>query len=134
MKGASLVAQLVKNAMWETWFQSLGWKDPLEKGKATHFSILAWRIPMDCIVHGTIHGVATSCVTGLGDWAFRKLLRLTEVRRMGVKSKRIDDLIRRRRGSSLLFHSPLVFREKVTQGHGEKVATGKPGIKALIRT
>ena len=44
---AFLVAQLVKNppAMWETWIQSLGWKDPLEKGKATHSSILAWRIP-----------------------------------------------------------------------------------------
>ena len=44
---ASLVAQLVKNlpAMQETWVQSLGWKDPLEKGKATHSSILAWRIP-----------------------------------------------------------------------------------------
>ena len=42
-----LVAQLVKNlpAMWETWVQFLGWKDPLEKGKATHSSILAWRIP-----------------------------------------------------------------------------------------
>ena len=49
---ASLVAQLVKNlpAMWETWVQYLGWKDPLEKGKATHSSILAWRIPW--IVHG----------------------------------------------------------------------------------
>ena len=44
---ASLVAQLVKNppAMWETWIRSLGWEDPLEKGKATHSSILAWRIP-----------------------------------------------------------------------------------------
>ena len=44
---ASLVAQLVKKppAMWETWVQSLGWEDPLEKGKATHSSILAWRIP-----------------------------------------------------------------------------------------
>uniref|UniRef100_A0AC11DKF8 Uncharacterized protein n=1 Tax=Ovis aries TaxID=9940 RepID=A0AC11DKF8_SHEEP len=44
---ASLVAQLVKNpsATWETWVQSLGWEDPLEKGKATHSSILAWRIP-----------------------------------------------------------------------------------------
>ena len=44
---ASLVAQLVKNlpAMWETWVQSLGWEDPLEKGMATHCSILAWRIP-----------------------------------------------------------------------------------------
>ena len=32
-------------AMRETWVQSLGWEDPLEKGKATHSSILAWRIP-----------------------------------------------------------------------------------------
>ena len=46
---ASLVAQIVKNlpAMWETWVQSLGWEDPLEKGMATHSSILAGRIPMD---------------------------------------------------------------------------------------
>ena len=44
---ASLVAQLVKNlpAMQETWVQSLGWEDPLEKGMAIHSSILAWRIP-----------------------------------------------------------------------------------------
>ena len=43
---ASLVAQLGKNpAMRETWVWSLGWEDPLEKGKATHSSILAWRIP-----------------------------------------------------------------------------------------
>ena len=41
------VAQLVKNppAMWETWVRSLAWEDPLEKGKATHSSILAWSIP-----------------------------------------------------------------------------------------
>ena len=40
---ASLVTQLVKNppVMWETWVLSLGWEDPLEKGKATHSSILA---------------------------------------------------------------------------------------------
>ena len=44
---ASLVAQLVKNlpAMRETWVQPLGWEDPLEKGTATHSSILAWKIP-----------------------------------------------------------------------------------------
>ena len=44
------VAQLVKNppAMWETWVPSLGWEDPLEKGTATHSSILAWRIPWIC--------------------------------------------------------------------------------------
>ena len=50
---ASLVAQLVKNSpsMQETWVQSLGWEDPLEKGKATNSSILASRIPWT-IVHG----------------------------------------------------------------------------------
>ena len=38
---------MVKNlpAMRETWVRSLGWEDPLEEGMATHFSILAWRIP-----------------------------------------------------------------------------------------
>ena len=43
---ASLVIQTVKNlpAMQETWVQSLGQEDPLEKGMATHSSILAWRI------------------------------------------------------------------------------------------
>ena len=43
----SLVAQTVKNlpAMQETWVQSLGQEDPLEKGMANHSSILAWRIP-----------------------------------------------------------------------------------------
>ena len=41
------MAQTVKNlpAMWETWILSLGQEDPLEKGMATHSSILAWRIP-----------------------------------------------------------------------------------------
>ena len=45
--GACLVAQTVKNlpAMLETWLQSLGWEDLLEKGKATHSSIPAWEIP-----------------------------------------------------------------------------------------
>ena len=48
-----LIAQLIKNlpAMWETWVQSLGWEDPLDKGKAIHSSILAWRIPWT-IAHG----------------------------------------------------------------------------------
>ena len=41
------MAQLVKNPpeMRETWVQSLGWEDPLEKGTATHPRVLAWRIP-----------------------------------------------------------------------------------------
>ena len=44
---ASMVAQTVKNllAMQQTWVQSLGWEDPLEKRMATHSSILAWRTP-----------------------------------------------------------------------------------------
>ena len=45
--GTSLVAQTVKclPAMQETWVQSLGWEDPLEKEMATHSSTLAWKIP-----------------------------------------------------------------------------------------
>ena len=54
LEKASLVAQVVKDppAMWETWVRSLVWEDPLEKGRATHSSILAWRIPS--------HGVTKS--------------------------------------------------------------------------
>ena len=52
---ASLVAQMVKNspAVQETWVQSLGREDTLEEGMATHFSILAWRIPMDRVAWRT---------------------------------------------------------------------------------
>ena len=59
---AFLVAQLVKNppTMQETCIQSLGWEDPLEKGKATHSSILAWRIPWT-----TVLGVTESDTTEL---------------------------------------------------------------------
>ena len=59
----SLVAQLVKSlpAMQETRVWSLGWEDPLEKGMATHSSILAWNIPMDRGAwQATVHGVAQS--------------------------------------------------------------------------
>ena len=61
------MAQLVKNppAMQETWVQSLGWEDLLEKGKATHSSILAWRIPWTIV-----HGVAKSR-TRLSDFHFQ---------------------------------------------------------------
>ena len=61
---ASLVAQLVKklSAMPETWVQSLGWEDPLEKGKATHSSILAWRIPWTVYSMGS-QGVKHNWVT-----------------------------------------------------------------------
>ena len=63
------MAQLVKNppAMQETPVRFLGWEDPLDKGKATHSSILAWR-SMDCIVHG----VAKS-QTQLSDFYFLSL-------------------------------------------------------------
>ena len=54
------MAQLVKNlpAMQETWIRSLGWEDPLEKGKATHSSVLAWRTPWSAA-----HGIAESDTT-----------------------------------------------------------------------
>ena len=61
----SLIAQLVENlpATQETWVWSLGWEDPLEEGKSTHSSILAWRIPW------IVHGVSKSR-TQLSDFHF----------------------------------------------------------------
>ena len=62
----SLVAHLVKDppAMRKTWVPSVGWEGGLEKGKATHSSILAWRSPRT-----TVHGVAKSGM-GLIDFHF----------------------------------------------------------------
>ena len=53
------VAQLVENlpARWETWVQSLGWEDPLEKEKATHSSILVWRNHGRQAWQATVHGL-----------------------------------------------------------------------------
>ena len=58
----SLVSHIVKNlpAMQETWVRSLGGEDPLEKGMATHSSILAWRIHGQMSLLGYIHGVSKS--------------------------------------------------------------------------
>ena len=63
---ASFVAQLVKNppAMQETWVPVLGWEDPLEKGKAAHSSILAWRIPW------TVYSKGSQNQTRLSDFHF----------------------------------------------------------------
>ena len=71
---ASFVVQLVKNppAMWETWVQSLGWEDPLEKGKATHCSILAWRIPW------TVQSMGSQSQTLLSDFHFALLYNCKE--------------------------------------------------------
>ena len=63
---------MVKNlpAVQETWVQSLGWEDPLEEGRATHSSILAWRTPMDRGAwHVTVHGLEKS-QTPLSDFHF----------------------------------------------------------------
>ena len=60
---------MVKNVpeMGETWVLSLGWEDPLEKGMATHPSILVWRIPTDRGAwRASAHGVAES-QTGLSN-------------------------------------------------------------------
>ena len=61
-----LIAKLIKNppAIQETWVWSLCWEDPLEKGKSTHSSILAWRIPWT-----TVYGV-TKTQTWLSDFHF----------------------------------------------------------------
>ena len=66
---ASLLAQTVKNlpAIWETWVWSSGWKDPLDEGRATHSSILAWRIPVDRGAWWTIVQGVTKSQTQLSD-------------------------------------------------------------------
>ena len=71
---ASLVAQLVNNppAVRETWVRSLGWEDPLEKGKAIHSQYSGLENSMDCIVHG----VAKSW-TGLRHFHFHLVDALT---------------------------------------------------------
>ena len=71
------MAQLVKNlpAMRQTWVQSLGWEDPLEKGEATHSSILAWRIPW------SLHGIAKS-QTQLSYFHVTEAVILTEALRL----------------------------------------------------
>ena len=53
---ASLVSQLVENppVMWQTWVRSLGWEDPMKKGKATHSAILALENSMDYRAHGVV--------------------------------------------------------------------------------
>ena len=65
----SLIVQMIKNlpAMRETQVWSLGWEDPLAEEMATHFSILAWRIPWTEESAGLqVHGV-TKSQTGLSD-------------------------------------------------------------------
>ena len=71
----SLVAQLVKNqpAMQETWVPSLGWEDPLEKGKATHSSYSGLENSMDCIDHGV-----AKCRTQLSNFHFEDLVQNRE--------------------------------------------------------
>ena len=61
----TLVVQRLKRlpAMWKTWVRPLGWEDPLEEGMAIHYSILAWRIPMDREDWwATIHGITKSWI------------------------------------------------------------------------
>ena len=81
---------MVKNlpATQETWVLSLRWEDPLEKGKAPHSSILAWRIPGTCIVRG----VAES-QTQLSDFDFISLHTMYECESWIIKKaeyQRID--------------------------------------------
>ena len=96
----SLVAQLVKNppAMWETWVQSLGWEDPLEKGKVTHSSILAWRIPW--IVHGV-----TKSQTQLSDFHFQPTHRIFRSHPGNSELCWFEDLSSKTRNASTRTHN-----------------------------
>ena len=74
---ASLVVQRVKclPAMQETWVQSLGWEDPLEKEMATHSSILAWKIPW-MEEPGRLQSMRSQSQTRLSDFIFTFLNRI----------------------------------------------------------
>ena len=81
--GASLVAQTVKNlpVIQETWVQSLGWEDPLEKGMAIHCNILIWEIPWTEET-GTVHRAAECIIKNAfsifhNDYAFSSMNRST---------------------------------------------------------
>ena len=84
---ASLVTQMVRNspAMQEIWIWSLGWKDPLEKGTATHSSSLAWRIDRGAW-QATVHGVTESDKTEqLTDFFFMpRLYKILIIRQFSV--------------------------------------------------
>ena len=75
---ASLVVQTIKNllTMQETWVRSLGWEDPLEKGMATHSSVLAWRIPWT-EEPGGLQSVGLQSRTRLRDSRLRKACNST---------------------------------------------------------
>ena len=64
--------------MWDTWVQSLGWEDPLEKGKATCSSILVQRIPWT--VHGVAKGQTRLSNFHLLHFSFRKTAKLGRYR------------------------------------------------------
>ena len=123
------MAQLVENlpAMQETWVQSLGWEDPLEKGKATHASILAWRIPR------TVHGVAKSR-TRLSDFHFpltcphfeaalvaQPVKRLPAMRETWVRSLSREDLLEEERATQ---PSILAWRTPWTEEPARLQSTG----------
>ena len=81
-KCTSLVAQTIKNlpAMQETWVWSLGQEDPLQKGMATHSSILAWRIPIDRGAWwATVHRVTES---DTAEWLWFSLFYTNNQRRL----------------------------------------------------
>ena len=74
------MAQLVKNppAMQETWVRSLGWEYPLKKGKATHSSVLAWRIPW------TVQFMESQSRTRLSDFHFHCIMDKQPLRPLKV--------------------------------------------------
>ena len=102
---ASLVVQLVKNllAMRQTWVRSLGWEDPLEKGKVTHSSSLAWRVPWTVQSTGS-----TRTESGTTE---RLLLPLAQLRELSELQLRRGDLCSSQLGGNLTFWPRIAFRK-----------------------
>ena len=102
---------MVKNppAMWETWVQSLGWEDPLEKEMATHSSVLAWRILIDRGAWwATINGVKRS-QTQLSDFHFSRILVLLLV--LPLQYSCLKNSIRQRNLVAQMVKNPPAMQE-----------------------
>ena len=111
---ASLVALLVKNppALQQTWFQSLGWEAPLEKGMANHSSILAWRIQW------TMYSIGSQPHTTEQHGHFTFIISVTESKTredgggLGRKTSVLDGVCKMLLCRGRSAYSTLVYTEK----------------------
>ena len=123
--------------MWETWVRSLGWKDPLEKGKATHSSILAWGIPQTVQSMGWQrigHDWVTFTFTFPGGATGKEPARqCRRHKKWGVRSPGREDILK----EDMTIHSSiLAWRSPWTEGPGwlQSIGSQRVGHDSSDRT